>query len=74
MHDNNEAFERFWEAENECKTNKKCIGVLDMDCKGQQKYYLCSEKQESNNAVDSCIYRKFMFGEIEINFIKTISV
>ena len=63
VHDEEAAFETLEEAQNECKTSKQCKGVLDTDCKGQEKYYLCSETQESNSTFDSCVYRKFIIGE-----------
>ena len=63
VHDVETAFETFEEAENECKTSKQCKGVLDMDCNTMGKYYLCSERQESNITIQSCVYRKFIVGE-----------
>ena len=63
VHDVEVAFEVFEEAKNECKTSKQCKGVLDMDCDGQEKYFLCLERQESNNTIDSCVHMKFIVGE-----------
>ena len=63
VHDVEAAFETFEEAANECKTSKQCKGVLDMDCNTQGRYFLCSERQESNKTIESCVYSKFIVGQ-----------
>ena len=68
VYDVETSFEKFEEAEDECKTSKQCKGVLDVDCNTQGKYYLCSERHESNNTIESCVYRKLIVGE-DIAFI-----
>ena len=58
-----DTFDTLEEAKNECKTSKQCKGVLDKDCRGQQQYYLCTEHHELITAIESCVYRKFLFGK-----------
>ena len=59
-----EEFETSNEAQNECKRNKQCKGVLDSECNGKSSY-LCPQNStiSSNNGIDSCIQEKYAIGE-----------
>ena len=59
-----EEFETLNEAQNECKRNKQCKGVLDSECNGKSSY-LCPQNStiSSNNGIDSCIQEKYAIGE-----------
>ena len=51
------------EAKKKCQDDQECDGVLDVDCKNNENYYLCKNsatlQSESEDIIKSCFYRKY---------------
>ena len=58
-------FQTVNEAKHDCENRKECKGVLDIDCNGQQDYYICLENATvtTDNDKESCFYDKYIIGK-----------
>ena len=57
--------ETLTEAENVCKNDKNCNGILDIDCNGNNNYYICPKNATtlSDKSIESCVYEKYIIGK-----------